>query len=275
MIIRRQPIIPWILDAKKRVDISEITIPLLADRNSHYYLIKKFAHLKNIHDANNPKWGVPMLTLPAYEDALAKCAIDLREDDFKTLWSKLGEGDCGIIMTEQFGTLIYGYYQGTLYVWAYQMRAAKSILYLNFEVKASEENVRNIYLCPNLIKCTELFDQSVESRGEIYNAICNYILLFQAMRKSEIQVAYVLDGKTVRLEPEGFDFNDRFRNESTHPILAVDSRLFCERCARGDFFEKGIASVLPEEDSQDKIPSQYQGKSFEYRVSKTEEPKEA
>lgn len=241
MVIKKQPVITWLLDDTFK-DLNKIGIPASLNFETVGYLSNGFNQLAEIR-AEHPHWGLPELLMPSFEKVMTKSAKAFFNIDHQ-LFKEFYEDDvCGILLSKDVGTIVYGFGENKLYVWVFANRNGESQLYIYFYIESLPNNHRKIYTLPTLIKDNSLFDIGNEELEHIYELIANKLIIYQAVKKY-VQV------ETVVIPPNTItSFNDtilsyknkeKVKNDSGQEVIVMDSRWFRKIVNDNKIFVRGF-----------------------------------
>ena len=108
MVIRRQPVISWLLEKNYFFDPTKISILRVENIIHQEYLLNGMRHLAQVREMN-PDWGLPELLMPSFKKVMGKS-----EKSFSTIEPQLfqefyREKVCGILIDGEI-TIVYGFY---------------------------------------------------------------------------------------------------------------------------------------------------------------------
>lgn len=242
MIIRKQPIISWLLDNNNTADGENLRIPMLDNRTHFEYLYDGMQHLAGVRDTS-PDWGLPELVMPSFEKVMEKSAKSFFGIDHQLFQEFYADNVCGILLSRDCGTIVYGFGENKLYVWLFRQNDGKSQLLLYFYVESTEDNKRRIYTWPTLIDDEQLFNRSNEERNAIYERLANKLIIYLAVKKYvKVETIVVPVGKVVKFDDAILDYKakEKVRNESGQQVIVMDSRWFRKIVNNNDIFVRGF-----------------------------------
>lgn len=242
MIIRKQPIISWLLNSNNTADKENLTIPMLDNREHFEYLYNGMRHLADVRDTL-PGWGLPELVMPSFEKVMEKSAKSFFSIDHQLFQEFYVDNVCGILLSRDCGTIVYGFGENKLYVWLFKQNNGKSQLLLYFYVESAEDNKRRIYTCPTLIDNEQLFGGNHEERKVIYERLANKLIVYLAVKKYvKVETIVVPVGKVVKFDDAILDYKikEKVRNESGQEVIVMDSRWFRKIVNDNDIFVRGF-----------------------------------
>ena len=242
MIIRKQPIISWLLDNNNTADEEHLGVPMLNNREHFGYLYNGMQHLAGVRDTS-PDWGLPELVMPSFEKVMEKSAKSFFGIDHQLFQEFYADNVCGILLSRDCGTIVYGFGENKLYVWLFRQNDGKSQLLLYFYVESTEDNKRRIYTWPTLINDDQLFNGSNEERNAIYERLANKLIIYLAVKKYvKVETIVVPVGKVVKFDDAILDYKakEKVRNESGQEVIVMDSRWFRRIVNNNDIFVRGF-----------------------------------
>lgn len=242
MIIRKRPIISWLLDNNNTADEEHLGVPMLNNREHFGYLYNGMQHLAGVRDTS-PDWGLPELVMPSFEKVMEKSAKSFFGIDHQLFQEFYADNVCGILLSRDCGTIVYGFGENKLYVWLFRQNDGKSQLLLYFYVESTEDNKRRIYTWPTLIDDEQLFNRSNEERNAIYERLANKLIIYLAVKKYvKVETIVVPVGKVVKFDDAILDYKakEKVRNESGQEVIVMDSRWFRRIVNNNDIFVRGF-----------------------------------
>mgnify|MGYP007083028980 CR=1 FL=1 len=73
MIIRKRPIISWLLNIDNMEDEGKFGVPMLSNKQHFGYLANGLKFLSDVRQTQ-PDWGLPELLMPSFEEVMKKSA---------------------------------------------------------------------------------------------------------------------------------------------------------------------------------------------------------
>lgn len=242
MIIRKQPIISWLLDEKYVVDEKMLGIPMLNNKEHFGYLCNGFIHLDEVRKTK-PNWGLPELIMPSFEKVMSKSAKAFFNIDHQLFQEFYEDSVCGILLSRDCGTIVYGFGENRMYVWLYRSYEGASQLSMYFYVESTPDNRRHIYTYPTLINDDQLFDLGSEDRDEIYSNLANKLIIYLAVKKYvQVETVVVPLNATLKMSDVILDYKskDKIQNISGQEVIVMDSRWFRKIINDNDIFVRGF-----------------------------------
>ena len=242
MVVKKQPIISWLLGGHPKDFLGKVGVAGTPNANHFGYLSNGFNSLAEIQQ-NNPEWGLPELVMPSFEEVMKKSAKSFYNIDHQLFKEFYKDNECGIILSKDWGTVVYGFGDNQLYVWLFMTHPDGSKLYLYFYVKSTENNTRQIYTWPTLLDDKNIFYSNNEERKHIYEYLTNFIISYLAVKKYvEVETVVIDPGTTSKLDDTIFPYQrkEKVRNDSGQKVIVMDSRWFRKIVNDNDIFVRGF-----------------------------------
>jgi len=169
--------------------------------------------------------------MSSFEKVMQKSAKSFYSIDHQLFQEFYNDDVCGILLHKQFGTIVYGFGEDTLYVWLFRDVDGYSLLYNYFYFTSTSDNVRHVHGWPTLDK------------DEIYSCVANLLITYLAVKKyAEVEIILVpAKGKLfVEYEIQGYKHREKVLNESGQEVIIMDSRWFVKIINDNDIFVRGF-----------------------------------
>lgn len=242
MIIRKRPIISWLLNSDNIEDEEKFGVPLLSNKLHFGYLTNGLKFLSDVRDTH-PNWGLPELLMPSFEKVMEKSAKSFYDIDHQLFQEFYRDNVCGILLSKDCGTIVYGFGENTLYVWLFREDNGFSNLYMFFYLESTKDNVRHVYTWPTLTDDDQLFAGDKEERQRIYEKLANKLMIYLAVKKYvKVEKIAVPIGVTTKLDDKILDYKskEKIRNESGQEVIVMDSRWFRKIVNDNEIFVRGF-----------------------------------
>ncbi len=242
MVIKKQPIISWLLKKDASDFIGKIGIAEIQNFIHSKYLNDGIKFLANVQ-CQGPNWGLPELVMPSFEEVMKKSAKSFYNIDHQLFQEFYKENECGILISQQWGTIVYGFGEDVLYVWLFTTHKDGSKLYLYFYVRSTENNTRQIYTLSTLINDEELFCGNIVERQHIYEYLTNFLISYLAVKKYvEVETVEIPIGTVTILDDTVLPYKtkEKIRNDSGQEVIVMDSRWFRKIINDNDIFVRGF-----------------------------------
>lgn len=247
MVIRKQPIMSWLLDINNSVDEKRLGVPMVNNKEHFGYLQNGMAFLADIRQSD-PNWGLPELLMPSFEEVMKKSAKAFLGIDHQLFQEFYNDNTCGILLSRDCGTIVYGFGENKLFVWLFREDRGESKLYLYFYIESTEDNVRRIYTWPTLMDDNQLFCGDKAERQRMYEMLANKLMIYLAVKKYvKVETVVVPTGTITQLDDTvlGYKTKEKIRNESGQEVIVMDSRWFRKIVNDNDIFVRGYFKMQP------------------------------
>ena len=243
MIIRKRSIISWLLNIDNVEDERKVRVPMLNNKLHFGYLANGLKILSDVRQTQ-PDWGLPELLMPSFEEVMKKSAKSFYGIDHQLFQEFYKDNVCGILLSRDCGTIVYGFGENTLYVWLFSENGDLSYLYTYFYIKSTKNNTRRIYTCPTLMEDDQLFAGSKkEEQMQIYVWLADKLMSYLAVKKYvKVETIIVPVGTTMKLDDKilGYKSKEKVRNESGQEVIVMDSRWFRKIVNDNEIFVRGF-----------------------------------
>lgn len=242
MVIRKQPIISWLLDENYKFDLNRITIPKTSNKNHVGYLSNALFSLYDIQKSSQ-NWGLPELLMPSFKKMMEKSAKSFFDMDHRLFNEFYEDYECGILLDKNFGTIVYGFGENKLYVWLFKTENDISVLYNYFYIESKPNNLRKLYCSPTLLYDSEIYISESKARDEVYEVVGNLLITYLAVKKYAKVETLFIPNRTVKIiedKIDGYKYKDQIKNESGQEVIVMDSRWFVKIINDNNIFVRGF-----------------------------------
>ena len=198
--------------------------------------------LSNIR-SHNPEWGLPELLMPSFEKVMEKSAKSFYGIDHQLFQEFYNENVCGILLDKQYGTIVYGFGENTLYVWLFKTINGYSVLYNYFYFESTEDNMRKVYCWPTLLDDLQLYNTNIENLKELYSCVANLLISYLAVKKYAKVETIVVPANTIKIVEDkilGYKQKEKVKNDRRQEVIIMDSRWFVKIINDNDIFVRGF-----------------------------------
>lgn len=242
MVIKKQPILSWLLGSNPKDFIGKVGIAGTQNPTHFGYLNNGFHFLSEVQESK-PDWGLPELVMPSFEEVMKKSAKSFFKIDHQLFKEFYNDNECGILISKHWGTIVYGFGENELHVWLFVTHDDGSKLYLYFYVKSTEDNTRQIHTWPTLTNDEQLFFGDVNERQHIYEYLTNFLISYLAVKKYvEVETVVIPTGTVTKLDDTILPYKtkEKVRNDSGQEVIVMDSRWFRKIVNDNDIFVRGF-----------------------------------
>lgn len=242
MVIRKRPIISWLLNINNAKDEEKLGLPLLDNKRHFKYLYKGLNFLYDVCQ-ERPNWGLPELIMPSFEEIMKKSAKSFFNIDHQLFQEFYKDNVCGILISRDSITIVYGFGENTLHVWLFREDRGFSNLFMYFYIESTTDNKRLIYTWPTLTEDDQLFAGDKKGRDEIYENLANKLITYLAVKKYvQVETITIPTGEITKLDDKllGYKNKEKVRNESGQEVIIMDSKWFRKIVNDNDIFVRGF-----------------------------------
>lgn len=254
MIIRKRPIISWLLNADSKEDEERIRLPMLINKQHYGYLSNGIHVLADVRKTQ-PNWGLPELLMPSFEEVMKKSAKSFYNIDHQLFQEFYKDNVCGVLLSRDCGTIVYGFGENKLYVWLFKEVNEGSILYMYFYIESIQNNTRQIYTLPTLTDDEQLFTGDKKERKQIYERLANKLITYLAVKKYvQVETIIIPTDTQIKLDDKILDYKtkEKIRNESGQEVIVMDSRWFRKIVNNNEIFVRGFFRFQNKKDENGK-----------------------
>lgn len=242
MVIRKQPIISWLLEENYVFDPNKITVSNTSNLEHVGYLMNGIKWLGEIRESN-PNWGLPELLMPSFKKVMKKSAKSFYKIDHQLFQEFYADNECGILVEKDYGTIVYGFGKNKLFVWLFKTINNISVLYNYFYFESTSDNKRQVYCWPTLLDDPELYNTDIEERYSLYECVANLLISYLAVKKYAEVETIIVPNKSIKILDDtinGYIHKEKVRNESGQKVIIMDSRWFVKIINDNDIFVRGF-----------------------------------
>lgn len=254
MIIRKRPIISWLLNADSKEDEERIRLPMLINKQHYGYLSNGIHVLADVRKTQ-PNWGLPEILMPSFEEVMKKSAKSFYNIDHQLFQEFYKDNVCGVLLSRDCGTIVYGFGENKLYVWLFKEVNEGSILYMYFYIESIQNNTRQIYTLPTLTDDEQLFTGDKKERKQIYERLANKLITYLAVKKYvQVETIIIPTDTQIKLDDKILDYKtkEKIRNESGQEVIVMDSRWFRKIVNNNEIFVRGFFRFQNKKDENGK-----------------------
>lgn len=240
MIIKKRPIISWLLNPEDAKSVFDIQISNVANPINHGLLYSDLMLLRQIRD-DRPDWGLPELIMPSFAKVMEKS-----ERSFEKLMPELFKEfskaqECGILLYKRNVTLVYGFGGNELHIWCFNEQNGKSIF--NFYTCNKYVNGNfGVGIKSSILHDDTLFNGPIEKRQNELAFIGNFIVLYLAVKKYvKVESFIIPKGKSTNLDKAPLEYNEKkIINYLGQEVIVMDSRWFRKIVNENDIYVRGF-----------------------------------
>ena len=221
MLIKKRPIITWLLDPDSNKLPDGILLARSADPINHQLLNHHLEELNNIR-IQEPEWGLPELLMPSFEEVMKKSAPSF-EKIMPQLFHEFSEKEeCGILLCQgNVGKSIFNFYTSNDFV---------------------GDQLRVGVLNP-IISDNALFQGSLEDRHIALASVVNFVSAYVAVKRFvKVETVIIPQGKFTAVEGTPLEYVDKKKiiNQTGQEVIVMDSKWFRKIINDNDIYVRGF-----------------------------------
>lgn len=241
MIIKKRPVITWLLNpdedrAADGIAVSNVSIPI-----NQRLLYSDLERLNQIR-AEKPKWGLPELVMPSFEDVMRKS-----ERSFEKIMPELFEefsnrGECGILLCRGNHTLVYGFGGNELHLWHFIEQNGRSVFNFYSRNKSIKGHI-GVEIVNTVLADNILFSGNLEQRQRTVAFVANFIASYVAVKRFvKVETVIIPQGKFTEVDGTPLEYVDKKKviNNSGQEVIVMDSRWFRKIVNDNDIYVRGF-----------------------------------
>ena len=241
MVIKKRPVITWLLNKDNKEILSKISI---ADVSIPVNQELLFSYLQKLNEINSkdPEWGLPELVMPSFEEVMRKSEKSF-EKLIPDLYEEFSKSDeCGILLLKNNVSLVYGFGGNQLHLWYFYEQEEKSLLNF-YSVNISEKGQTGVCIANTIISDNNLFHGSLEQRQNNIGSLANFVVLYLAVKKYvKVETVIIPPGKFTAIEGTPLEYVDKKKviNNLGQKVIVMDSKWFRKIINDNDIFVRGF-----------------------------------
>ena len=241
MVIKKRPVITWLLNKDNKEILSKISI---ADVSIPVNQELLFSYLQKLNEINSkdPEWGLPELVMPSFEEVMRKSEKSF-EKLIPDLYEEFSKSDeCGILLLKNNVSLVYGFGGNQLHLWYFYEQEEKSLLNF-YSVNISEKGQTGVGIANTIIADNNLFHGSLEQRQNNIGSLANFVVLYLAVKKYvKVETVIIPPGKFIAIEGTPLEYVDKKKviNNLGQKVIVMDSKWFRKIINDNDIFVRGF-----------------------------------
>ena len=241
MVIKKRPIITWLLNPADSQQFSDIVIPRVANPINISILSSNLKQLGNIR-VKKPDWGLPELIMPSFEEVM-KRNVRSFEKIMPDLFEEFSNsGECGILLYNSNVTLVYGFGGNELNLWYFVEQKDKSIFKF-YSVNKSVKDSIGVGIADAILRDDMLFDDTLDQRRREVAFIANFIVVYLAVKKYvKVETVIIPQGTFSDVDGTPLEYVDKKKviNKSGQEVIVMDSKWFRKIVNDNDIYVRGF-----------------------------------
>ena len=226
MILKKRPIITWLLDKNIQGYHRGIELEIPQNPENFGILNNELLSLFNLRN-DNFKWGLPEMVMPSFEKVMNKSYHTFDKVMSQLFHEFSVNRECGIIIKKNL-TLVFAFYEDSLNIWLFRESDAKSKFFVHSN-NYSEGNGIHVVVDETIIKDDFLFTGDVSNRINGLGGIADYIVVYVAVKKYvKVEITVIPEGVFKGIEGTPLNDVDRKKilNYTGQKVIVMDSKWF-------------------------------------------------
>ena len=227
MIIKKRPIITWLLNPDTPGFQEGLTFAAPQNKVNYEILNDELKHLKEIR-AMNPKWGLPELVMPSFERVMEKSAPAF-EKIMPELFEEFSETDeCGILMLRNNETLVYGFGDSQLNIWFFDEQNGYSIFHFSAGYEFIDGQPK-LLMADSILYDDNLLAGTIQHRIDEIGIRLRFIAVYLAVKKYiKVEAIIIPKGIYTALNGTPLEYVEKKKviNQSGQEVIIMDSKWF-------------------------------------------------
>ncbi|MCH5327708.1 MAG: hypothetical protein J1E02_01695 [Coprobacter sp.] len=241
MIIKKRPIITWLLNPNDLESVSDIVISGVANPINYGILLSDLNLLGHIR-AEKPNWGLPELVMPSFENVMRQSARSF-EKVMPDLFEEFSNSEeCGILLCNNNRTLVYGFGGNELHLWCFTEQHGKSIFNF-YTCNTSVKGYIGVKIVDTIIADNLLFEGSLEQRQHTAAFVANFIASYVAVKKYvKVETVIVPKGKFSDVDGTPLEYIEKKKviNNLGQEVIVMDSKWFRKIVNDNNIYVRGF-----------------------------------
>lgn len=227
MIIKKRPVITWLLNPDTPGFQEGLTFAAPKDFVNYEILNEELKHLKDIREMK-PNWGLPELVMPSFERVMEKSAPAF-ERIMPDLFKEFSETDeCGILILRNNETLVYGFGDGQLNIWFFNEQNGHSVFHFSAGYEYVE-NLPKLLMTDSILYDDNLLAGTIQNRIDEIGIRLRFIAVYLAVKKYvKVETVIIPQGTYTAVEGTPLEYVEKKKvvNQTGQEVIVMDSKWF-------------------------------------------------
>lgn len=227
MIIKKRPVITWLLNPDTPGFQKGLTFAAPKDFVNYEILNEELKHLKNIREMK-PNWVLPELVMPSFERVMEKSAPAF-ERIMPDLFKEFSETDeCGILILRNNETLVYGFGDGQLNIWFFKEQNGHSVFHFSAGYEYVE-NLPKLLMTDSILYDDNLLAGTIQNRIDEIGIRLRFIAVYLAIKKYvKVETVIIPQGTYTAVEGTPLEYVEKKKvvNQTGQEVIVMDSKWF-------------------------------------------------
>lgn len=227
MIIKKRPIITWLLNPDTSGFQEGLTFAAPQNRENYEILNEELKHLKEIR-AMKPKWGLPELVMPSFERVMEKSAPTF-EKIMPDLFKEFSETDeCGILILRNNETLVYGFGDNQLNIWFFNEQNGHSMFHFSAGYEFVDGQPK-LLMTDSILYDDNLLAGTIQHRIDEIGIRLRFIAVYLAVKKYiKVETLIIPQGTFTAVAGTPLEYVEKKKviNQCGQEVIVMDSKWF-------------------------------------------------
>lgn len=239
MIIKRRPVISWLLSPLDKIAPKDIVLSSVRNPISAYCLNKDFVSLDSIR-MQHPNWGFPELLMPSFVEVMKKSYESFKKIRPRLFHEFCELKECGVLLWGNL-SFVYKFSDDKLHLWSFLERKYESV-FCFYSCNEFIDNLLRIGISANLIRDDFVFEGTLELRKDKIGEIVNFVVAYVIVKKhGKVETIVIPQGNFTAIEGTPLEYVERKKvvNMIGQQVIVMDSKWFRKIINDNDVFVRG------------------------------------
>ena len=227
MIIKKRPIITWLLNPDTPGFQDGLTFATPRNPMNYEILNDELKHLKDIC-ALRPNWGLPELVMPSFKKVMEKSAPAF-EKIMPSLFKEFSETDeCGILIINNSETLVYGFGDGQLNIWFFNEQNGHSMFHFSAGYEFVDGQPK-LLMTDSVLYDDNLLTGTIQNRIDEIGIRLRFIAVYLAVKKYvKVETMIIPQGTSTAIDGTPLEYVEKKKvvNQTGQEVIVMDSKWF-------------------------------------------------
>lgn len=250
MKIKKRHIITWLLNPDTPGFPKGLTFAAPKEIENYEIQNNDLTRLKDIR-ALRPNWGLPELIMPSFKKVMEKStpAFEKIMPDLFNEFSKTDE--CGILILNNYETLVYGFGDGLLNTWFFKEQNGHSIFTLYAEYEYVDGQPK-LLITDSILHDDNLLLGTIEKRtDEIVIRLRSIAICLAVKKYIKVETVIIPQGTFTAVEGTPLEYVEKKKviNQTGQEVIVLDSKWFKKIINDNDIPVRGFFRMQNKKDS--------------------------
>ena len=227
MIIKKRPIITWLLNPDTPGFQDGLTFAAPRNPMNYEILNDELKHLKDIR-ALRPNWGLPELVMPSFKREMEKSAPAF-EKIMPRLFKEFSETDeCVILIINNNETLVYGFGDSQLNIWFFNEQNGHSMFHFSAGYEFVDGQPK-LSMTDSVLYDDNLLAGTIQNRIDEIGIRLRFIAVYLAVKKYvKVETMIIPQGTFTAIDGTPLEYVEKKKvvNQTGQEVIVMDSKWF-------------------------------------------------